>query len=96
MAEDWELVERLRRGDREALRRIYLTFKDDLLTMACCMLVDRSDAEDCLHDLFVTLAANATRLRPGGNLKGYLRRYSCQEDGGSIRQRRVVAHRLNW
>lgn len=90
MAEDWELVERLRRGDREALRRIYLKFKDDLVTMACCMLVDRSDAEDCLHDLFVTLAANATRLRPGGNLKGYLVTAMANRCRDRLRKRKRV------
>ena len=36
------------------------------------MLADRADAEDCLHDLFVSLAADSARVRPDGNLKGYL------------------------
>lgn len=72
MAEDRELVERLRRGDRDALRRIYERYKDDLLTIACCMLADSADAEDCLHDVFASLAAASPRVRPDGNLKGYL------------------------
>ena len=90
MAEDWELVERLRRGDRDALRSIYLKFKDDLLTLACCMLADRSDAEDCLHDLCVTLAANATRLRPDGNLKGYLVTAMANRCRDRLRKRKRV------
>ncbi len=72
MFQDRELVERLCRGDREALRRLYETYKDDLLTIASCMLADRAEAEDCLHDLFVSLAGDSTPVRPDGNLKGYL------------------------
>jgi RNA polymerase sigma factor (sigma-70 family) len=72
VAEDRELVDRLHRGDRDALRRIYEKYKDDLLTVASCMLADRAAAEDCLHDLFVSLAAGLARVRTDGNLKGYL------------------------
>ena len=49
MNEDRELVVRLREGDGGALRRIYDEYKDDLLTIASCMLSNRADAEDCLH-----------------------------------------------
>ena len=72
MTEDRELVERLSQGDRDSLGRIYEKYKNDLLTIAGCMLADRLDAEDCLHDLFVSLAADSPRVRPDGNLKGYL------------------------
>jgi RNA polymerase sigma-70 factor (ECF subfamily) len=72
VAEDRELVERLRWGDRDALRRIYEKYKGDLLTIASCMLASRADAEDCLHDVFVSLAGQSARVRSDGNLKGYL------------------------
>jgi RNA polymerase sigma-70 factor (ECF subfamily) len=69
---DRELVERLSRGDRHALELIYEEHKLDLLRIGSCMLANRTDAEDCLHDVFVSLAANSVRIRPDGNLKGYL------------------------
>ncbi len=72
VADDRQLVARLRQGDRDALRQIYLKYKDDLLTIATCMLADRAGAEDCLHDLFVALASDSMRVRLDGNLKGYL------------------------
>lgn len=72
MIEDCELVRRLSQGDRDALKRIYEQHKLDLLRIGSCMLASRTDAEDCLHDVFVSLAANSTRIRPDGNLKGYL------------------------
>lgn len=72
MAEDRELVERLCQGDRDALQRIYVKYKDDLLTIASCMLARRADAEDCLHDVIVSLVTGSVRIRRDGNLKGYL------------------------
>ena len=72
MWEDRLLARRLRRGDRTALGRVYQKYKDDMLTIANCLLIDLAAAEDCLHDVFVSLAAGVAKLRPGGNLKGYL------------------------
>ena len=90
MAEDRELVERLRKGDRDALRQIYLKYKDDLLTVACCILADRSEAEDCLHDLFVAFAADSARVRPDGNLKGYLITAVANRSRDRLRKRKRV------
>lgn len=71
MVDDHELVERLRQGDRDALKLIYERNKLDLLRIGSCLLANRADAEDCLHDVFVSVAANSARIRPNGNLKGY-------------------------
>ena len=38
MLEDAQLVWRFNRGDREALRRIYEKYKDDLLTLSTALL----------------------------------------------------------
>ena len=72
MVDDRQLVRRLKQGDRDALRIVYETYKRDLLTIAACIIVHRTDAEDCLHDVFVSLATHRTRIRDDGNLKGYL------------------------
>lgn len=72
MDEDRQLVRRLQCGDREALRRIYEKYKDDLLTIAACMLADRGLAEDCLHDVIVTFAGRVRELRLHGSLRSYL------------------------
>ena len=88
MAEDRKLAERLCQGDRDALRRIYEKYKDDLLTIASCMLADRADAEDCLHDLFVSLAADVVRVRPDGNLKGYLVTATANRSRDRLRRKR--------
>ena len=72
MREDRLLIRRLRLGDQAALHRIYEKYKDNLLTVATCLLGDLAAAEDCLHDVFVGLAAAATGFPVRNNLKGYL------------------------
>lgn len=72
MHEDREWLEQLQRGEPEGLHRIYERYKDDLVTIAAGLLVDRASAEDCLHDVFVHLAGCAAGIRLQGSLKGYL------------------------
>ncbi len=72
MANDRNLIRRLRRGDPDALGEIYQEHKDRLLTLAICLLPDRSAAEDCLQDVFLRLARGPVGLRVRRNLKSYL------------------------
>jgi len=72
MLEDERLVWELKRGSKEALRRIYEKYKDNLLTIAASLLRDRCGAEDVLHDVFVSFAAGAGQLYLRGSLKNYL------------------------
>ena len=72
MDHDQHQIRMLRDGDFAALRSVYEAYRDDLLTVATCLLVDRMAAEDAVHDVFVDLATNATRFKARDNLKGYL------------------------
>lgn len=70
MLEDRRLLKALQRGDSTAWRRIYLKYKDDLLTVARSLVYDVNTAEDCLQEVFVLLASDGNTIR--SNLKGYL------------------------
>ncbi|MGD2095235.1 MAG: hypothetical protein PVH77_09545, partial [Phycisphaerales bacterium] len=62
MLEDKRLILELKRGNKEALREIYMKYKDKLLTVAVSLLHDVYAAEDVLHDVFVSFAGSARRL----------------------------------
>ncbi len=66
------LIRRLKQGDTEALREIYLTHKDGLLTLACSLVHDMNTAEDILHDVFVSFAGAAGELKLHTSLRQYL------------------------
>jgi RNA polymerase sigma-70 factor (ECF subfamily) len=70
MSEDRRLLKALQRGETAAWRQIYLKYKDDLLTVARSLVYDINTAEDCLQDVFVSLASDECKIR--SNLKGYL------------------------
>ena len=66
------LVARCRKGSREALRRIYEKYRDDLLILAIALSHDVHLAEDAVHDVFVTFAQNVRSFTLTGSLKAYL------------------------
>jgi len=72
MVEDKILVWKFNRGSKDALRRIYEKYKDDLLGLAITLLRDTSVAEDIVHDVFVSFAETSGTYHLSGTLKGYL------------------------
>jgi len=59
MFEDYQLIWRLRRGDNQALREVYLKYKDSIYTTGLALLNDCAAAEDVLHNAFVRFAKDA-------------------------------------
>ncbi len=72
MIEDEVLKLRFKHGSREALQRIYEKYLDYLLTLAMALLHNQSEAEDVVHDVFVSFAESAAEFKLTGNLKSYL------------------------
>lgn len=74
MIEDKLLVWKLKRGSRDALRRIYEKYRDDLLRIAAGLLNETNAAEDVVHDVFVVFVRSARQFQLTGSLRGYLAR----------------------
>ncbi|MDY0356418.1 MAG: RNA polymerase sigma factor [Sedimentisphaerales bacterium] len=72
MTEDTQLLERLRRGDKDALRTIYEKYQGTLATLAAGLLDDHATAEDVLQDVMVSLVRSVHRLNIKGDLRAYL------------------------
>jgi len=72
--EDKLLIRNLKKGSNQALCRIYEKYEEHLLASAISLLYDVGSAEDVVHDVFVSFAQSADRLKLNGNLKGYLTR----------------------
>ena len=72
MLEDKLLVLKCRRGNKEAMCRIYDKYKDYLLTLAKGLLGEQATAEDVVHDVFVSFARIAGRFQLKGSLRAYL------------------------
>jgi RNA polymerase sigma factor (sigma-70 family) len=72
MLEDEWLKWKFRRGSRTALARIYEKYLDPMLTLAMGLLNDASEAQDIVHDVFVSFAKSAPNFGLRGSLSGYL------------------------
>lgn len=72
MMEDRLLIWRFKRGSRDALRRIYEKYKNDLLKLAVSLVTDVNTAEDVVQEVFVAFAQSAARIGLAGDLRKYL------------------------
>lgn len=72
IVEDMLLIMEFKRGSPQALQRIYEKYVTHLVTVAAALLNDVNNAEDIVHDFFVTFGQSADKLRVQGRLKAYL------------------------
>ena len=93
MFEDQRLLSGLRAGDKDALRRIYEKYIDDLLRVATSLLSDIQSAEDCLHDVFVDFAGSIDGSVIRSNLKSYL--ISCVANRARDQLRKQIRQSKN-
>lgn len=72
MVQDKLLILRFKRGRPDALRQIYDRYKVELLRLAVVLVGNVHTAEDIVHDVFVSFAQSADRIKLTGSLKSYL------------------------
>lgn len=70
--EDKLLIWKFKRGNREALRRIYDKYHGRLLKLAIVLTGNMDTVEDIVQEVFVHFAQSANRFGLSGSLKSYL------------------------
>ena len=88
MFEDTQLVDRLKKGDRKAMCRIYEKYGDSLLAMAAGIVRDHGLAEDVLHDVFLAFVRDIHGFVLTGKLKRYLARCVANRAIDTMRSRK--------
>ncbi len=91
MQTDRKLVQRIKEGDKDAMRLLYVEHKDILLTLANALLHDIALAEDAVHDVFVKFVRNIATFELTGSLKAYLVTCAVNEARTLIRRKRTRA-----
>jgi len=86
--EDRRLIWRFKRGDKDALRRIYAKCTSELLKLAIALCGDVNTAEDLVQDVFVTFAQSAQTVRVTGNLRRFLLTCLANRTRNALRDRR--------
>lgn len=70
--EDTELVSRVRSGDLEVFRTLYLRTYDSLVGFASALTVSRADAEEVVQDVFAAVWERRTTWTPVRSVASYL------------------------
>lgn len=96
---DAQLLKALASGDRQAFEQLYLSHKDELLTVASWLVRDPQAAEDLAHETFLSFVQRAGKLngcvkiRPylvvscANKARDYLRRNKRLQDYGKLLER---------
>lgn len=92
MIEDKILLLKLKSNSPDALRTIYLKYKDYLLRIATSLLKDTVKAEDIVHDVFLRLAQSGGRIKLFGSLRSYLSTCVINDVRTLFRREKVRAH----
>lgn len=69
---NYNIVVRIRNGDKNAFEKVYWDYSDDLHRLALKFLKDHQLADDAIQDLFINLWDNRKNLDPDKSLKAFL------------------------
>lgn len=72
MLQDRLLTWQYNRGRTDVLGRIYLHYKDHLVTLAACVLMNKDLAEDVVHTVFTRLIRSFKSLKVKTSMRKYL------------------------
>jgi RNA polymerase sigma-70 factor (ECF subfamily) len=85
-----DLVARLRSGDRAAEEGLYREHVDAVMGMAIRLLGRTCDAEDVVHDSFVTAFEHIGQLRDASSFRAWLLRVTVRHAHRRFRRRRLL------
>ena len=96
MRHDKKLMGRMKKGDKDALRSLYVEHKDFLLTLANALLHDSSLAEDVVHDVFVNFTRNIAAFELTGSLRAYLATCAANGARSLLRKKKLQAASVDF
>ena len=70
--DDKKLIRNIQNGCKESMLCLYQMHKDKLLTLANALLNDRIEAEDVVHDVFVSFVKSIDGFKVRKSLRAYL------------------------
>ena len=94
-SKDKQLVRKVKNGCKQSMLTIYLNNKDHLLTLANALLSNRTEAEDVVHDAFVSFVRNVETLNLRKSLKAYLGTCVCNLARDRLRTQNVHKKKID-
>ena len=89
--EEFELLEKIKRHDREAFKSFYEIYKDMIYNVCYRMLNNKQDAEDATQDVFVKAFRFVYRFRGNAKLSTWLYQIAVNTSLNYIRRKKIAA-----
>lgn len=86
---DYELVERLRKGDIDAFDQVFKKYGDRLFGFAMKYLKSKEDTEELVQDVFLKIWENRSNLKKESSLKSYLFTITYHNMCGHFRKKQI-------
>jgi len=81
----------IKRGDQELFSRLFKEHYGNLLSYACRLLSDESEAEECVHSTFCHLWDIRERVEIRDSVRSYLFRSVYNRAVSTLRQRKIIS-----
>ena len=89
---DQHLVKACLKGDKRAQRDLYEQYKHLLFKLCLRYARDRQEAEDFLHESFITIFRDLSQYRANGALGGWLRRVTINTALQQLRKQKRLLY----
>lgn len=89
---DQHLVKACLKGDRRAQRTLYEQYKQALFRLCLRYARDKQEAEDFLHESFITIFRDLNQYRGNGPLGGWLRRVTINTALQQLRKQKRLLY----
>lgn len=92
VANDQHLVKACLKGDRRAQRNLYEQYKQLLFRLCLRYARDQQEAEDFLHESFITIFRDLSQYKGNGALGGWLRRVTINTALQQLRKQKRLLY----
>jgi RNA polymerase sigma factor (sigma-70 family) len=90
-----ELIIACKKNNREAQNLLYQTYKDTLFLQSLKYTKNIEEAEDILHDAFVTIFTSIKKYRNEGSFEGWMKRIVINKSIDKCKKRKLLRNDLN-
>lgn len=90
-----DLIKKCAKNDREAQSELFRRYKDTLFVLSLKYSRNKVDAEDNLHDTFITIFQKIKTYKNKGSFEGWMKRITIYKAIDSFKARKAIPIEIN-
>ncbi|PKA82338.1 RNA polymerase sigma-70 factor (ECF subfamily) [Ulvibacter sp. MAR_2010_11] len=89
------LINACKENNREAQNELFLRYKDSLFLLSLKYCRNEADAEDNLHDAFVTIFSTIKKYKSTGSFEGWMKRITIYKAIDKYKKQKAIPVEIN-